>query len=361
MELEVAASTVEVTDTGVTIRWSDGNRSRFHALWLRDNCSTGGERGTNHRVFSVVDLNPELFVLDAERDHEGDLLVEFSDGHESVFTFDWLRAHSHEVHDTRDGVGPLDHLRAGASLPQFDLPRPSSPQHRDTIAGLLDAGAIVVAGVPVDATGAAAGADMVAELFGGEAVERVLGDVGIVDARTDEVSAGEPAAVVVLAPQGDAASVATWRGQLFLVDGFAVAAELRDRDPDAFDALTTTEVPFVRPRDSDAAPRADLDVIHRTIIALDRRHEIVGVRFDESAMAPLDVDPSDVGNYYRALITFVSMLRDPGRAIQVDISAGYALVIDNHRMLRGGVAERNRDVVAMVAAEDFRTLRASLS
>ena len=110
MELELAASTVEVTDTGITVAWSDGRKSRFHALWLRDNCSMNGDRHTGSRVFSVIDMNPELFVLDAERNEDGDLLIEFSDGHESIVRFDWLEAHSYETHDRVGAVRQIEHV-----------------------------------------------------------------------------------------------------------------------------------------------------------------------------------------------------------------------------------------------------------
>ena len=84
MELETAASTVEVTDSGLVIRWSDGSRSRFHSLWLRDNCPSGGDKRKAFRTFSIIDLNPELFVIDAERNDDGDLAVDVGGRHLST-------------------------------------------------------------------------------------------------------------------------------------------------------------------------------------------------------------------------------------------------------------------------------------
>lgn len=357
MELELAASTLEVTESGLVLRWSDGSRSRFHALWLRDNCSTGGPKGSDLRTFSVVDLNPELFVLDAELNEDGDLVTEFSDGHESVFTFDWLREHSHEVHDTRGRPREIEHLRAGGSPRLFDLPRRGSEQHHSMINSLVTFGAVLVAGVPSDGVGVS----ILIDLFGGQVVAQPDLEDGVVDLRTDEATCGLPSAVVMLAATSGASSGNIKSGESFLVDGFGVAADLRDRDPDAFDALAHTEVPFIRVDDGGRPTRSSLDAVFAPVIALDRHQEIVGIRFDEAAMGPLDVAPSDVGEFYRALISFASMLRDPGRAVHVDVPPGHALVVDNRRMLRGGVAQRDRDVVAMVSPDEFRAIRRALS
>ena len=52
-------------------------------------------------------------------------------------------------------------------------------------------------------------------------------------------------------------------------------------------------------------------------------------------MAPLDVDPSVMGAYYRALIEFSTRLNDPANAVQFRLQPGQAIVYDNQRILHG--------------------------
>ncbi len=346
MELETAASTVEVTDSGLVIRWSDGSRSRFHSLWLRDNCPSGGDKRKAFRTFSIIDLNPELFVIDAERNDDGDLAVEFSDGHESVFDFEWLRANSHEPHDRIGAARQISHFRAGAVLPEFDLPKRGSAAHCDLLDAVARWGVAIVNGVPGDV----GGTEMLADLVGrvretdfGRLFEIVVepevwefSQSGLaLDPHTDDPYRYTPSGTSIL----HCVEVSTTGGESVLVDGFGIAVDIRDDDPDAFDLLTETRIPFVRHRIETVEQGEDVHLLaHAPIISLDRDHEIVGIRFHERSMAPLDIDPSQVGAYYRALITFTKAVNDPGRAVQFRLEPGQAIVYDNQRVLHGRTA-----------------------
>ena len=147
MEFETAASTVDVVDDGVQLRWSDGARSRFHALWLRDNCPTGGVKGADGRTYSVARLDPDLVVVDAAPNDDGDLEIEFSDGHVSAFDFDWLRSHSYETHDRpRFRIGET--FRSGDELQVVTLPSRGSEGHLALLEAVNDRGAVLVDEVP---------------------------------------------------------------------------------------------------------------------------------------------------------------------------------------------------------------------
>ncbi len=341
MEFDTAASTVEVTDSGVQLRWSDGARSRFHALWLRDNCPSGGDKRTATRTYSVVDLDPYLAVIDAYPNDDGDLEIEYSDGHVSTFDFDWLRDHSYELHD-RKRLGEHQTFRAGDSLAIVTFPARGSVEHLELLEAVNTFGAASIEGVPSDGLGT----ESLAALFGrvretnvGRIVEIVvepdvwdLSETGLaVDPHTEDPYRYMPHGCSFLhcleASEG---------GDSLLVDGFAIAEELRDEDPDAFDLLSEIAVPFLRHR-TDAVSRGEDAhlVAYAPIISLDRDHQICGIRFHERSMAPLDLEPNLVERYYRAFITFTKMVNDPSRAIQVELQPGRALVYDNQRVLHG--------------------------
>lgn len=327
MELDTAASTIEVTDTGVMIRWSDGARSRFHSLWLRHNCPVEQP--------SLTDLNPDVFVMFAEQDDDGDLGVEFSDGHESSFPFAWLQAHSHEAHE----LVPTDStksFRAGHELEQFTLLDFDDRQRLDCLDSIDRWGAVIVTEVSESAS------ELFADVFGPSrptlqtlspaAQGSAEHDHEVVAPHTQSSWRTDPDGIVIL----QCLSAADSAGEITLVDGFAIATELQDDDPDAFDMLSQTAVTFTCPNDHYMTSQAP-------VISVDGSYRVTSVRFDEQALAPLAIEPRQVSEYYRAVMEFTQKVNDPGRAIQVGLEPGQALVVDNHRILHGrSVAEFGR-------------------
>ena len=82
---------------GVTLGWSDGRKSHFHVLWLRDNCACPQCRHplALERTYIFIDhISPVL--TSASLNGSGDLEVRFQQGtetHTSLFLHDWLRRH----------------------------------------------------------------------------------------------------------------------------------------------------------------------------------------------------------------------------------------------------------------------------
>lgn len=351
MELETTASTIEVSEDGLILRWSDGARSRFHALWLRDNCPSGGDKVTAFRTFSLVDLNPDLWVLEAFRNENGDLHIEFSDGHESTFDFEWLRAHSHEPHDRRGRARNISHFRAGHEFERFELPANGSAQHCDLLESVSRWGAAIVAGVAADRSGTEAIAALIGrvrETDFGRLFDIVTepdvwtlsqSDLAL-DPHTDDPYRYTPSGTSIL----HCVEASMSGGDSILVDGFGIAADLFDEDPDVFDLLTETSVPFVRHRTDSVDQGEDVHLLaHGPIISVDRDYEISGIRFHERSMAPLDLDPSVVGDFYRALITFTTEVNSPGRGVQFRLEPGEAIIYDNQRVLHGRTAFGSSD------------------
>src|SRR5437868_72759 len=103
---------LQYDSAGVTLVWSDGRRSRFHVLWLRDNCAC---RECRHplaleRTYIFVDHAPPI-LTSAKIDIGGELEVRFQQGtesHVSRYLHGWLR--------TLDRVESL--ARAGEHLPR---------------------------------------------------------------------------------------------------------------------------------------------------------------------------------------------------------------------------------------------------
>jgi gamma-butyrobetaine dioxygenase len=114
-----------------------------------------------------------------------------------------------------------------------------------------------------------------------------------------------------------------------LVDGFAVAEALRERDLEAFEILSSTPVRF-RYRD----PRTEL-VASAAPIEVDAGGRVRTIHFsprlDFVPLAP----PAELSRYYRARRVFDRLLRAPEFEIRFLLNAGDLVMFDNCRLLHG--------------------------
>ncbi len=346
MELETTVIGVDPYDDGVILRWSDGRRTRLHSLWLRDNCPSGGDRLKAFRTFSVVDLDPDLSVVSGGIGEDGSVEIEYSDGHRSSFDPDWLATHDPEPTRRRSKPRRITPVRAGVELPRVSLPSPRSRGHLELLDAVAEYGAAIVDDVPTEELGTESLAALIGRIretdFGRifdivvEPEVWEFSQTGLaLDPHTDDPYRYTPSGTSML----HCVEASTSGGDTLLVDGFAVAASLEEDDPDAFDVLAEVSIPFVRHRTDSVDQGEDVHLVaHAPIISLDRDREIAGVRFHERSMGTLDIDPSMMGPYYRALIEFSRRINDPSAAVQFRIEPGQAVVYDNQRMLHGRTA-----------------------
>jgi gamma-butyrobetaine dioxygenase len=119
-------------------------------------------------------------------------------------------------------------------------------------------------------------------------------------------------------------------GDSLLVDGVAVAEQLREDDPAAFELLCTWQVPFRFHDDHD-----DLRGNH-PVLEL-RGDRVVGVRFN-NGVRDIDWAAQGAGGeaFYAAYLSYWRMLREQG--ISVRLQAGEVLCFDNRRVLHGRAA-----------------------
>ena len=114
MQLELVKADTDVSGTAVTLSWSDGLQSRFHAIWLRDNAQESHTRspGNGQRLITLADIPADLRLATADV-VDGDLSVQFAPcGTSSVYAASWLRTFDYD-RDPRH-VGPQ--LPAGMAV-----------------------------------------------------------------------------------------------------------------------------------------------------------------------------------------------------------------------------------------------------
>ena len=98
-------------------------------------------------------------------------------------------------------------------------------------------------------------------------------------------------------------------GESVFADGFALSNQLRAIDPQAFDILTRTPVPF-HYRSKDAELYAERPLIPTVV-----QREVSAVHYNNRSIAPLRLEPRAATSFYRAYRRFAELLREPSHQL----------------------------------------------
>ncbi len=118
-------------------------------------------------------------------------------------------------------------------------------------------------------------------------------------------------------------------GDTILVDGLALAADLRAEDPEAFRVLAETPVParYIEPG---VHLRAE-----RPALRLDRTGAVIQVSFNNYDRAPFLLDPQAMAAFYRAYGALHARIMDQANWLKIPLRPGMTLIFDNWRLLHG--------------------------
>ncbi|MEU1618340.1 TauD/TfdA family dioxygenase [Streptomyces sp. NPDC005722] len=322
------------------------------AMWLRDNCPCAECRDprSGQKLFQISSLPDGLRVgsaADAAGDGEPAVAVVWEpDGHRSSYPLAWLQA----VRPGRTGHGDL-RSEAGKELwtareVAGRLPEAGWEEYAGDpgvrarmLESVLRLGFMLLRGVP----GREGQVLDVAETFGyvRETNYGKLFDVRVepdpnnlaftsaaITPHTDNPYRDPvPTLQLLHCLVNDAAG-----GDSGLVDGFAAAALLRREDPEAFDVLTRTPVPFVF-RDAGTVLRAD-----RPLIGTDPLGRVREVRFNNRSIGTLRMAADELEAFYTAYRTFADLLLRPELQLDLRLTPGDCLVFDNTRLLHARTA-----------------------
>lgn len=319
----------------------------FPPVWLRDNCPCAACRdpASGQKLFQITDLPVDLAVAEVEQDAET-ITVRFApDGHVSSFSRRFLFLP--DGPGTSDGRSEADkQLWAAADLASFENGT-TWARYRDdeeqlrVLRRVASLGFAILRGAP---TAAGTLFEIVAT-FGylretnyGELFEvRVelspsnLAFTGLgISPHTDNPYRDPVPTLQLLHCLSNAAE----GGETGLVDGFMAAAVLREEQPEAFQVLTSTLVPFAW-SDARASLRAE-----RPLIETDPLGRIRGVRFNNRSMQTLRLEPGLLDTFYDSYRAFAEVIARPELQLRFRLEAGDCLIFDNTRLLHSRTAFR---------------------
>lgn len=321
------------------------------AMWLRDNCPCADCRDprSGQKLFQIGSLpaDPRVASVAAAGSEEPAVDVVWApDGHRSTYPLSWLAAcrpgrPGRRDRRTEDGKELWTARELAGRLPQagWDAYLGEPAVRARMLESVLRLGFMVLRGVPEREGQVRA----VAETFG---YVRETNYGKLFDVRVEPDPNNLAFTSAAITPHTDNPyrdPVPTLQllhclvndaegGDSGLVDGFAAAALLRHEDPEAFEVLTRTPVPFVF-RDTGTELRAD-----RPLIGTDPLGRVREVRFNNRSIGTLRLPPEGLESFYTAYRTFAELLLRPELRLDLRLSPGDCLVFDNTRLLHARTA-----------------------
>jgi trimethyllysine dioxygenase len=121
-------------------------------------------------------------------------------------------------------------------------------------------------------------------------------------------------------------------GESTMVDGFRIAAELREHQPAVYETLSTVDVPGRYIGDGAHLMAA------RPVFRHDHTGELVQVSFNNADRAPFLLPPDEMDRFYEALRAFEALANDHRLQWRRVNPPGEAMLFDNWRLLHGRTA-----------------------
>jgi len=330
----------------VTVTWADGQKGHFSSRWLRFNCFclTCGTSDDGIRSIDITSVPDSIFPAHLNVTTANTIEIDWIGGHVSTFGGEWLRAYCNS---------PEERARRHAWTPELwksdfvkRLPRATySEVATDGEARLTmfehvrDLGFVMIDGVGADP----ALTEPVAAIFGpihptsnygyisdvqSKSVAKLGGETAIHQhPHSDDTFQYTPPGIVIfhcIQNNDDLGGVSSY------TDGFAVAADLRSSEPEAFDLLCSVPVQFVRRRPGFFDIRGE-----GRVIRLDDQGRVAGIRYFDRAAAPLDVEEGLVDAMLDAQSKFLERVISTEFKMEMKLSAGDVVVVDNHRVMHG--------------------------
>ena len=332
-----------LSDRHLTLASAD-KASKFHYVWLRDNCwcdecrvAQSGER----RLFTAT-IADDIAPVEAALTDDGSVLaVEWNDGHSSSYSLSWL--------DENDYSNRSDSLDYTVTLWTSELPSLPRFEHAEVVSkpevqlrylqAVREYGAAIVTHTPSVDGEVARFAEAIGHVRE-TAFERVH------NVRHDPDGYNVAHTALELKPHSDLPSY-HWPpsiqllhflvnessgGESTLVDGWRVLADLRAENPDAFDTLCRVSVTWqLFSEDEDTKATAP-------IVQLDTSGRVKTFRFSNQLALPLQASFDDVGAFYEAYRILGRMLDSAHYKLTFKTETGDLLTVHGHRVLHGRLA-----------------------
>ena len=344
METKYIVKNIEKKRDHLSIKWGDKLISKFHFLWLRDNCPTAIHPTANMRVFNILTVSKNIFPEEVKI-QKRKLNINWSENkHQSEFDLKWLRDHCYTEINNKKYVTPYKFWngKLKENLNKIKLDHDKIIKEDKYLKKWLELlhsyGFAIIKRSPVKKSSGFKILNRIShhrETFFGTPFEVINIPKPNNTAYTAQALRNHtdlpyfeyaPGYQFLHCLVNDASG-----GKSSVVDGFAVANYLRKKEKDVFNLLTTTYVKF---KDTDYTQKS-IRILHSPIITLTKDEDFNDIRFSMAAMGAVDVNPRKMKRFYDAYQYFASLLQNKKFKIDFRLEAGDIFCFNNRRVLHG--------------------------
>jgi len=343
--MAIEISKVSKNASGLNIEWSDGEKSNFNFLWLRDNCPTAHDKDSRHRMFNILEISTNIEPKTYKINNEGKLEIEWSEGnHTSFYEQEWLRKNCYTINNNKKYVSPYQLWDSSLqkNLKSIHIEHDEIINSDEGLIKWLELlhykGIAIVKNTPTEK----------------ESAFPVLNRIS----HTRETFFKTPFEVINIPKPNNSAYTAhalrnhmdlPWfenpPGYQFLhclinaaeggdssaVDAFSVADYLRKNEKEIFETLVNVPLKF---RDKDYTQDAHRS-FHAPAITLTKDGDYNDIRFSVATMDALDCHPDIMEKVYKAHHRFGKLLHDDKFQIKFRLEPGDIFSFNNRRLLHG--------------------------
>ncbi|KHC75190.1 trimethyllysine dioxygenase [Candida albicans SC5314] len=366
----------------IELKWSDTAISKYHNIWLRDNCHCEKCHYslTKQRLLNSATINPDIKPKSIDLKQDGLNIIWDQEDHESKYDFNWLRLHSYQPRlipideKLKDGKKLLKRefwqvKEIEKNLPTVDYNKimESTDNNnenviKDWVLKIWKHGFCLIDNVPVTP----------------EDTEKLCEKLnyirpthygGFWDFTSDLAKADTAYTNFDISSHTDGTYWSDTPGlQLFhllyhdgtggttsLVDAFKCAEILKQKYPESYEIFCRIPVPAHSAGEEKVCIQPDE---YNPIFKLDDQGQLLQVRWNQSDRSTMDnwENPeTDIPRFYQAIRNWVEIITSPENEMWYQMKPGQCLIFDNWRVFhsRSEFTGKRRLCGAYFERDDF--------
>ena len=342
----ITISDFSFDDNALRLTWSDGRHSELDVIWLRDHCQMPISRDSvsGQRLINITDIDFDITIKNARLEDDGDsnnIIVTFSEGHQSHFTSEWLLDNCYCLNQQLDNRSANNKTLWQGDSFSDGLPKINYAEFCDdaktkhsALNAVKELGFCILQDVPCEDKQVL----KVIEQFGftrntnyGEIFE-VRSKINANNLAYTNLGLGchldnpyrDPVPGIQLL---HCLQSTTEGGESKLQDGFMAAQLLKEETSDHFKTLSNEYINF-RFQDKEADLHSRVPMIE-----VNDKNEVIKVRFNNRSIDTIKLAPEKIRPYYQAYRHFAQILERLDQQIHFKLGAGELMLFDNTRVL----------------------------
>jgi gamma-butyrobetaine dioxygenase len=343
----ISIKNVYKKDKAIEIEWSNGEKSIFHYLWLRDNCPKDIHPTARERLFNIINVSENIQPESYKINNEGKLEIIWNEGsHTSHFEPSWLRSHCYTINYNKTYVSPyiLWDKSLSENFNDISIECEEIMKSDKSLIKWLEIlhryGVSIVKNAPTEKNS------------GLKVLNRI--------SHIRETFFGTPFEVINIPKPNNTAYTAkglenhtdlpyfeTPPGYQFLhclinnaeggmssmIDGFKVIEYIKNNESKTFEILKKVEVKFI----NNDYTQKTIRIVNSPVFSLTKEDDYKEIRFNISQTGAINCSPELMEKFYKAYRRFAELLHSELFCVNFKLTKGDIFSFDNRRVAHGRI------------------------